>query len=71
MGSNYLKYADIITHIDRTDVRNMDEESFINLCNGEFDTQAELTVLRTGNEEPIKITMKRKHPHGCKYGKKC
>jgi hypothetical protein len=68
IGSNYLKYADIITHIDGTGVRNMDEENFTTLCKGEIGSQVELTVLRTGSVEPIKIRVKRKLPLNALWG---
>ena len=67
-SNNYLKYADIITHIDGINTLNMDEENFINLCQGEIGSQVELAVLRTGKVEPIKISVKRELPLNTLWG---
>ena len=66
--SSNLKYADIITHIDGINTLNMDEKNFINLCQGEIGSQVELTVLRTGKIEPIKISVKRELPQNTLWG---
>jgi len=58
--NNQLKYGDIITHVDGNNTYQMDATEFSNLCRGEIGTEAELTILRMGNVEPIKIRIERK-----------
>ncbi len=60
IGNNYLKYADIITHVDGVDVHNIAREKFMDFCKGDVGSKVEFTVNRMGCPEPIKIAIKRK-----------
>jgi len=62
--NNQLKYGDIITHVNGIDIYRMDNTEFTNLCRGSVGSEVELTILRMGKIDPIKINIKRKKDIG-------
>ncbi|MDR1198211.1 MAG: DUF4136 domain-containing protein [Prevotellaceae bacterium] len=62
--SNSLKIGDIITHVDGVSTYQIDNAKFTNLCRGEVGSEAEFTVLRMGNPNPVKVRITRKLDEG-------
>ncbi len=54
-----LKVDDIVTHVDKTDIAGMAIDQVVNFVRGKEGTQVTMTVLRTGEPEPIKVTITR------------